>query len=103
MTTDFTPNFHQPSPVINDVVGTIEDVAGDMTTSKTLLGSLIGEIENMQGLARQMKQQPDSVSPDAVAGRLDDLWALGEAIDQRLRQNLVLLYAIVNKRNAEQA
>lgn len=103
MTTTFTPNFQQPSPIINDVVGTIEDVAGDMTTSKTLLGSLIGEIENMQGIARQMKERPDSVSPDAVVSRLDDLWALGEAIDQRLRNNLTVLYAIVEKRNNEQA
>lgn len=87
------------APVITHAEMATEDCAGDLTTTHTLMSSLLGDIEGMQQIARQSKERPGSIDPQAVNARLDALWALAETIDARLKNSIILLNAIINKNN----
>lgn len=90
------------APTIKDPMGAVEDVSGGLRTTKTLTGSLLGDVEGMIDLAREAKERPGSISPDAVEGRLDAAWALAQAVDERLMDSIILLDAIVDHHNEHQ-
>lgn len=88
-----------PKPIIKEGETITEDVAGNLTTTRTLVGTLIGQIEGLQDIARRMKERPDSISPDAWKGRIEEMWALGETVSSRLNDDIALLYAQVEADN----
>jgi hypothetical protein len=82
---------------INSAAGTVEDVAGSLSTTQTLVGTLIGRIEGAQEIARRQRETPASISAEALDYRLDELWALAAAIDERLRNDNAVLNAITDQ------
>jgi hypothetical protein len=95
-------NYSIAAPVIKDHLGAIEDAAGSMRVSETLVSSLLGDIDGMQGIARRQKERPGSVSAEAVNDRLDALWALTHSISERLKNDIILLEAVIDQQPANQ-
>lgn len=94
-------SYEIPAPVIKEPATVVEDVAGNLTSTHTLICSLIGDIENLQDIGRRMTENPASICADAWKARLEGIWALGNAIDGRLKDDIILLYALVDHSNAQ--
>lgn len=51
----------------------------------------------MQDIARRQKERPGSVDPEAVNSRLATLWALALSIDERMKNDIILLEAVIDQ------
>lgn len=89
---------HEKHLLIKDAQTAVEDVAGSIHTTSSLMDSLIGDIERMQHYAHEAEKSPASVSPSAVANQLPGLWALAAAISERLESSKAILDAITDQR-----
>jgi hypothetical protein len=94
-------SYRIPAPVLKDPASALEDAAGDLTTSHTLVRTIMGKMEGLQELERALRDRPGSISPEAWKGRADEVWALAEVLDARLKDAIILIYAIVDANNEE--
>jgi hypothetical protein len=95
---------HQvPAPVITEASMAIEDAAGELTVTHALVSDMCGKIEGLADLRRQLTERPGSMDPKAWMSRIDALDALASAIDARLKDSIILLYAIIDKNNEDDA
>jgi hypothetical protein len=92
-------HFSIPAPAIKDPFGAVEDATGELTVTHEVASHLLSEIEHAIDLAYQLKKQPGSMSPDVLSYRLATLQTLASVVDQRLKDGIILLYAVIDSRN----
>jgi hypothetical protein len=95
--TDLPKRSHEVRYEVNEIMGSVEDAAGMLTTANTVLIAVIGEVEELRDLLK--KDSANNPLADAAISRLDSMWALAETASQAVRDQTDLLYATVEKAN----
>lgn len=88
------------APTIKNPSTLIEDVTGDLTTTRRLIDTLVDDIEGVRDFGQAMIDRPGQLQGEALTSRADSLWALGEAISARMKDSIILLHALIDQRSA---
>lgn len=92
-------NFSIPAPAIRDPFGAVEDATGELTVTHQVASHLLGEIERAIDLPRQLEKCPGSMAPEVLSYRLATLQTLASVVDQRLKDGIILLYAVIDNQD----
>ena len=92
-------SYRIPAPIIKEPSTVVEDAAGDLLSTHQLVDTLIGDIEGIRDFGRGMVDRPERMQAEALIARANRLWALAEAISTRLKDSVILLYALAESRS----